>query len=71
MTTQLASILFGSGDAFSVTEMRFIVVGSRLTIRFGTTEYLSVSDFSLKSGSVGIRSSLQPTLDDFSVKAAS
>jgi hypothetical protein len=67
VTTQLASVTVGSGTG----TLRFIVTGSRLSLSFGGIELLSAFDFSLKTGSVGIRSSLGSTFDNFSADQAS
>ena len=66
VTTQLASTAIGSGAG----TLRFTVVGSQLTLSFGGVDLLSTWDFALQSGSVGIRSSLGSTFDNFSANQA-
>ena len=64
--TQLATVNLGGG-VFG--PLRFTVIGAQLKLFTGGVERLSVFDFSLKSGSVGIRSPLDTTFDDFNVLA--
>jgi hypothetical protein len=49
--------------------LRFLVVGTKLTLFFGGAEVLSAFDFSLTSGGVGIRSSVDSTFDNFRVSS--
>jgi hypothetical protein len=65
VTTVLASATTASGASL----LEFDVIGSELSLAFGGLVF-SVSDFSLKSGSVGIRSSLGSTFDDFNADQA-
>ena len=66
VTTLLAKVDIGSGTG----SLRFAVVGSTLTLFFDGVEVLSASDFSLQSGSVGIRSSVDSTFDIIRVSEA-
>jgi hypothetical protein len=65
VTTLLASVEIGSGSGM----LRFLVVGTKLTLFFGGAEVLSAFDFSLTSGGVGIRSSVDSTFDNFRVSS--
>ncbi|MBI3823925.1 MAG: right-handed parallel beta-helix repeat-containing protein [Planctomycetes bacterium] len=60
---QLGTSTIGSGAGV----LRFTAVGGQLKLYFGGVAKLSVVDFSLRSGSVGVRSPLDPTFDDFTV----
>ena len=62
VTTTLASVNLGGGGAGT---LRFSVIGGQLKLFFNNVERLSVFDFTFKNGSVGLRSSLTSTFDDF------
>lgn len=66
-TTTLASVNIAGGTG----TLRFTAIGGQLKLFVGGTELLSVFDFTLRSGSVGIRSSLDSTFDNFSARQAS
>jgi hypothetical protein len=66
--TQLATFNLGTAAGAGSGVLRFTVVGGQLKLFFGGIERASVFDFTLKTGSVGIRSSLNPTLDDFGIE---
>jgi hypothetical protein len=63
VTTTLASVNLGVGEG----TLRFTVVGGKLTLFFDGTQVLSVYDFTFKTGSAGLRSSLTPTFDELFV----
>jgi len=57
--------LFAGGVTTPLTAFRFRLVGNQLTALIGTTTYLTVSDATFASGSVGIRTSQFAGVDDF------
>jgi hypothetical protein len=69
VTTNLATKNIGLPSINGL--LRFTVIGGELKVYFAGVELLSAFDFSLKTGSAGVRSSLDATFDDFAVKSAS
>jgi hypothetical protein len=69
VTTTLATRNIGLPNINAV--VRFTVIGGELKLYFAGVVQLSAFDFSLKTGSAGIRSSLDATFDNLSVKQAS
>ena len=66
-TTLLASVNLGAAHH---DNLRFTVIGGELKLYFGGIERLSVWDFSLKSGLIGIRSTLHSTFDNLQLRDA-
>lgn len=69
VTTTLASV--GVGTFTGTYAMHFYVIGGQLKLLLNASTVLTTYDFSLKSGSVGMRSSLDATLDNFILDQAS
>jgi hypothetical protein len=71
VTTTLATKNFAAAGGSLSVLMRFTVIGGELKLYIAGAQELSAFDFGLTTGSVGIRSSLDSTFDNLSVRQAS
>ena len=71
VTTTLKTKVFSAFDGDLEVLMKFTVIGGELKLFIGNVEELSVFDFSLKTGTMGFRSSIASTYDLITATTAS